>query len=140
MNLQWFAKTVLRVLLSGFMIFAGFGHFQNTESFLAQVPPFFPAREFVVYASGVVEIALGLSLLLIAKYRQQIGLALAVFYVLVFPGNISQFLTHTSAFGLNTDLSRGIRLLFQPVLVLCALWCTDALQKYRSKPKRTAKN
>ena len=140
MNLQWFAKTVLRVLLSGFMIFAGFGHFQNTESFLAQVPPFFPAREFVVYASGVVEIALGLSLLLIAKYRKQIGLALAVFYVLVFPGNISQFLTHTSAFGLNTDLSRGIRLLFQPVLILCALWCTDALQKYRSKPKHTAKS
>ncbi len=140
MNLQRFAKTVVRVLLSGFMIFAGIGHFQNTESFLAQVPPFFPAREFIVYASGVVEIALGVGLLLISRFRKEIGLALAGFYLLIFPGNISQFLTHTSAFGLDTDFSRGVRLLFQPILILCALWCTDALKKYRPKPKRATKN
>jgi hypothetical protein len=42
----------------------------------------------------------------------------------VFPGNISQYLTQTDAFGLNSDSARAIRLIFQPVLVLWALWST----------------
>jgi uncharacterized membrane protein len=55
-----------------------------------------------------------------------VGWVVAFFFVLVFPGNISQFATHTDAFGLNSDLARGIRLLFQPLLVVWALWCTQA--------------
>jgi uncharacterized membrane protein len=47
----------------------------------------------------------------------------------VFPGNISQYLTQTDAFGLNTDEARAIRLLFQPLLIIWALWATGAWQK-----------
>lgn len=115
-----------RLVLVAFMVFAGVGHFRNTQSFLAQVPPFLPAREFIVQASGVVEIAMALALLLTRRRRATVGWLLAAFYVLVFPGNISQFLTHTSAFGLDSDAARGMRLLFQPVLIAWALWCTDA--------------
>jgi uncharacterized membrane protein len=107
------------------MLVAGTGHFTNTHAFLAQVPPFLPAREFIVQASGVVEIAIALALLFARKQLPVIGVLLAVFYVLVFPGNISQYLTHTSAFGLDTDGSRAVRLLFQPVLIAWALWCTQ---------------
>jgi uncharacterized membrane protein len=77
-------------------------------------------------ASGVVEILLGVGLIVLTGRRAIVGWVTAMFFVLVFPGNISQFLTHTDAFGLNSDLSRGIRLLFQPVLVVWALWCTRA--------------
>lgn len=119
-------RTIARVVLAAFMLFAGVSHFRSQQSFLAQVPPFLPAREFIVQASGVIEIAVALTLLLARKHRASVGWALAGFFVLVFPGNISQYLTHTSAFGLDTDTSRGIRLLFQPVLIAWALWCTGA--------------
>lgn len=42
-------------------------------------------------------------------------------------------LTRTPAFGLNTDRSRLIRLAFQPLLVLWALWSTGALAKVESE-------
>lgn len=132
-------KSCARIVLAAFMIYAGFGHFTNTTSFLAQVPPFFPAKDLVVYVSGLIEIGLGLGLLLSRKHRVKIGITLAMFYIAIFPGNISQFLTHTSAFGLETDQARLIRLLFQPALIIWALWCTNAspvlISKYRQSRK-----
>lgn len=118
-------KLPARLLLAVFMAYAGVGHFRDTESFLAQVPPFLPAPEWIVWISGVVEIGFALFLVFGGKRVPLTGIALAAFYVVIFPGNISQALTQTSAFGLETDSSRYIRLLFQPVLVAWALWCTN---------------
>jgi len=126
-------QDIFRIVLGAFMILAGVGHltFQRQE-FVAQVPLWLPRDpafvDFVVVSSGIVEIALGLGMIFIAKYRIQIGIVLALFYVLVFPGNISQYNNGISAFGLDTDQKRFIRLLFQPVLILWALWSTNALK------------
>ena len=65
--------TLARLLLGVFLIFAGVGHFISLEEFTAQVPPWMPAPEFVVYASGVVEIALGLALIVVRKQRAIVG-------------------------------------------------------------------
>jgi uncharacterized membrane protein len=89
--------------------------------------------DFVVIASGVVEIVLGLSLIFLFKYRTQIGWIVAAFFVAIFPGNISQYINGTDAFGLDTDQARATRLLFQPLLVIWALWSTGAWNSYRSK-------
>jgi uncharacterized membrane protein len=98
----------------------------------AQVPPWLPLNaDFVVVASGVVEIALGASLVL-TRWRVPVGWALAIFFVLVFPGNISQFVTHANGLGLDSDLVRGI-LLFQPLLLVWALWCTGAWAALRNR-------
>ncbi len=83
--------------------------------------------DFIVIASGVVEILLGLAMIFLWKYKIKAGIALSIFYVLIFPGNISQYANEISAFGLDTDLKRFIRLFFQPVLILWALWSTGAL-------------
>jgi uncharacterized membrane protein len=97
----------------------------NRIAFQAQVPTWLPLDpDFVVLASGVVEIALGLALLTLWRFRPYVGLAAALFFVAVFPGNINQFVNGIDAFGLNSDLARGVRVLFQPVLVLWALWST----------------
>ena len=80
--------------------------------------------DFVVLASGVVEIALGLGMLFLWKKKALVGALLALFYVLIFPGNINQYVNHIDAFGLNTDQARLIRLFFQPVLIFLALWST----------------
>jgi len=83
--------------------------------------------------SGVVELAFAFALVALPRWRIQVGWALAAFFVVIFPGNISQFVTHTDAFGLDSDLARGIRLLLQPLLVVWALWCTGAWRAWRGR-------
>lgn len=124
----------MRILLGAFMLLAGIGHltFQRTE-FLAQVPRWLPHNpgfmDFVVVSSGVVEIGLGLAMIFLVKQKVKVGIVLAIFYVLVFPGNISQYTNGIDAFGLDTDQKRLIRLFFQPVLIIWALWSTGVFRK-----------
>ena len=131
-------RTIGRLLLGGFLLFAGISHLTVSRlAFRAQVPRWLPIdADFVVVASGVVEIALGLSLILLVRRRVIVGVVVAIFFLLVFPGNISQVLTHTNSFGLDSDLSRGIRLLFQPLLVIWALWATGAWTAMRARRTR----
>jgi len=126
-------QNVFRVLLGVFMAYAGVGHLTFLRSdFQAQVPRWLPDStafmDFVVIASGVVEIALGIAMIFLVKHKVWVGIALAVFYILIFPGNISQYTNGIDAFGLDTDRKRLIRLFFQPVLILWALWSTGALR------------
>lgn len=128
----------MRILLGSLMVYAGIAHltFQRT-SFLAQVPRWLPDNpafmDFVVLSSGLVEIALGLAMVFLVKYRIKVGFALAIFFILVFPGNISQYTNGIAAFGLDTDQKRLIRLFFQPILILWALWSTGALRFFFKK-------
>ncbi|MGY4538094.1 hypothetical protein ACVW0P_002514 [Mucilaginibacter sp. UYNi724] len=62
-----------------------------------------------------------------------IGKAAAAFFTAAFPGNISQYRNHRSAFGLATDAKRFGRLLFKLVLVYWALKGTGNLDKYYNK-------
>ncbi len=131
-NVRSVGRTIARWLLGAALIFAGTMHLTVARAeFQAQVPEWLPLdADFVVVASGIVEIALGLGLIVLRKYRVIVGWLTAAFFVAIFPGNISQFITGTDAFGLDTDLARGIRLLFQPLLVLWALWCTGAWRAF----------
>ena len=128
-------KAFGRILLGLALSFAGIGHLSfSREEFQAQVPTWLPLdADFVVVASGVVEISLGLALIFLVKYQKQIGAATAIFFVLIFPGNISQYLNGIDAFGLDSDQARLTRLFFQPLLVLWALWSTSALQLLKIK-------
>ena len=123
-------KKLLQLCLGAFLTSAGSSHLgSNRKEFLAQVPTWLPLNaDFVVIASGLVEIALGISLItttfIFTKYRRQVGIAVAVFFILIFPGNINQYLNQIDAFGLDTDQKRLIRLFFQPLLVLWALWAS----------------
>lgn len=128
-------RTIGRIVLGLALAFAGTGHLTFArQDFQAQVPTWLPLdADLVVVASGVVEIALGLALLLLPRLRVAVGLVVALFFIAVFPGNISQALTHTDAFGLDSDAARIVRLFFQPLLVLWALWATGA---WRDRPWR----
>ena len=127
-------KHIARTLLGVALAYAGITHLTtNRTEFLAQVPTWLPLdADFVVIASGVVEIILGLSLILLVKYQKQIGWITAAFFVAIFPGNISQYVNGIDAFGLDTDQARLIRLFFQPLLVLWALWSTGAWKSRKS--------
>ena len=124
-------KKLLQLLLGTFLTSAGLSHLgSNRQAFQAQVPTWLPIdADFVVLASGVVEIALGIALItsvfIFTKYRKVIGLTVGIFFVLIFPGNINQYVNGIDAFGLDTDQKRLIRLFFQPLLVLWAIWATQ---------------
>ena len=111
------------------MIAAAMGHFTFQRiDFQAQVPNWVPMdKDLMVILSGIVEMVIGLAFIFLTRYKIQLGIGLAIFYVLVFPGNIAQYLNGTDALGMNTDQARLIRLFFQPVLILWALWSTGAL-------------
>ena len=128
-------KKIAQIVLGLGLMFAGFSHLgTNRVEFRAQVPTLFKDyADFVVLASGVVEILLGLGLIAASKYRAQIGWVVAVFFVAIFWGNISQFINGVDAFGLNSDRARATRLLFQPLLVIWALWSTGAWRAWRTR-------
>jgi uncharacterized membrane protein len=128
-------RKVFQIILGAVLAYAGFTHLTtNRIEFQAQVPTILQSQaDFVVIASGVVEIILGISLIVLFKYRTYVGWIVAAFFIAVFPGNISQYINGTDAFGLDTDQARAIRLLFQPLLVIWALWSTGAWASYRAR-------
>lgn len=128
-----FGQALLGVILT----FAGISHLTVArQEFQAQVPDWFPiGTDLVVVASGVVEISLGVALLTIWRQpaRGWLGAVVAAFFVVIFPGNVAQWLEHKDGFGLDTDTKRFARLFFQPLLVLWALAVTGAVGTVRRR-------
>lgn len=125
-------RSLMRVILGVFLLYAGISHltFARIE-FVAQVPNWLPLpADLVVVVSGIVEMMLGAGLIFLVKWKAILGWLAGLFFVLIFPGNIAQYANQVDAFGLDTDQARLIRLFFQPVLVVWALWSTAAYRAY----------
>jgi uncharacterized membrane protein len=132
-------RTIARIGLGAFLTFAGVSHLTwSRREFQAQVPTWMPIdADAVVIGSGLMEIALGTALITVGRPRRAlVGGVAAAFFVAVFPGNISQLVTHTDAFGLDSDRARAARLAFQPALVGWALWSTGAWRSWREYRRR----
>jgi len=132
-------RSVARIILGVGLVGAGIAHLGVSRAeFRAQVPDWLHLdKDFVVLASGVVEIALGLALVAVRRYRRHVGLLAGLFFIAILPGNISQWLDGHDAFGLDSDAARFTRLWFQPVLVAWAWWSTGALTVL-SRPRRSS--
>ena len=133
-------QNVFRIILAIFITYAGFSHLtSNRIDFQAQVPDWLPlSKDLVVVLSGFVEIVLGLGLAFWKKERVRFGWALAIFFILVFPGNIAQYLDSKDAFVgvLDSDEARLRRLFYQPILIAWALWSTSAWKAWRDTKNR----
>ena len=130
-------RRIPQCILGIALIFTGVSHMTTRRlEFQAQVPTQLKSwANEVVLASGVVEISLGIALLVLWRYRVWVGWATAAFFVAIFWGNISQFVSGTDAFGLNSGTARFVRLFFQPLLVMWALGSTGAWKSWRSRLK-----
>ncbi|MBU6316134.1 MAG: DoxX family membrane protein [Acidobacteria bacterium] len=128
-------RTVARVVLGVALALAGFTHLTAKRlEFQAQVPDWVPMdKNLVVVLSGLVEIGLGVALLVARTRRPHVGLVAGLFFIAIFPGNISQYVDGHAAFGLDSDGARLARLFFQPVLVGWAWWCTGATALLRRR-------
>lgn len=125
------SQKITGLAMGALMIQAGISHLTSKrEEFQAQVPQWFPMDEdAVVVGSGIAEIALGAGLAAVPAKRRQMGLALAAFYLAIFPGNVAQYIERTDAFGLDSDTKRLIRLFFQPLLIAGALHAAGLPEK-----------
>ncbi len=132
-------QNIFRILLAVFMVYAGFSHLTfNRIDFQAQVPDWLPlSKDLVVILSGIVEIALGLGLAFWKNKRAQFGWGLALFFILIFPGNIAQYLEGKDAFGvLDSDGARLRRLFFQPVLIIWAIWSAGSWKSWKNRKNK----
>ena len=125
-------RVVARWALAALLVVAGASHLTWGRRGYRIVVPGWATRllhtdkDTIVLASGVVELMLGGALVALPAERRRIGWAVAGFFVAVFPGNVHQWRTGRPAPMLRTDRSRFVRLLLQPLLVVWALWSTDA--------------
>ena len=133
-------QNIFRVLLGSIMLYIGIAHlsFRRIE-FQAQVPTWLTTNEgmmdLIVLISGYIEIAFGVLMILGGKLKVKTGIALGIFYILIFPGNINQYINEIDSLRLDSDNKRLIRLFFQPLLVLWAFWSTGALKYLKLKSK-----
>lgn len=131
-----------KVAMGAGLVLAGTAHLTTLRrEFQAQVPDWMPVDpDAVVVWSGYAEIALGAAILLVWRQpaRAWLGAAGAVFFLVVFPGNVAQWLEGKDGFGLDTDGKRAARLAFQPVLVAWSLYAGDSLRWYRRTRRGSA--
>ncbi|MBY0068135.1 hypothetical protein OBK22_08345 [Empedobacter falsenii] len=121
-------QNIARYSLGAFLVVAGITHLTIAKKeFKAQVPNWVPLdKDDTVVYSGVVEIALGSSIILVSdKKKELVGKVIAGFFAAVFPGNWAQYKNHRNGFGLDTDQKRLARLFLQPLLMLWAIKSTQ---------------
>jgi uncharacterized membrane protein len=116
--------------LAVMLVFTGAAHFvpdsvtvmPSHDDLTAMVPPFVPAPDLMVYATGVLELA-GAAGLVLRATRRLAGRCLALLFVCLIPANI-----HAAAAGipLNGDPATPLwfRIPEQAVYIAVALWAT----------------
>ena len=115
-------KKISLYTLAVFYIAAGFMHFVRPEFYMKIMPPYIPYHLFMVYFSGVCEIALGIALL-IPAYRRLAAWGVIALLIAVYPANIY----HYQSGGAGMDISETallIRLFVQFLFIAWAYWHT----------------
>jgi len=121
-------RTVLRWLLTIFMVVAGANHFVAAGVYVAMMPRALPAATALVYISGAAEILGGLGLILPAT-RRLAGWGLMALFAAIFPANINMAVHHLSLGGRAVPAwALWARLPLQAVLVAWAYWCSQRMR------------
>ena len=119
-----YIKLGLCIFFALFFILAGASHFISDDKFAAIVPPFLPFPYFIVWVTGVMEIAMGI-LLLCPHYRARVGVILGLFLLAVLPANIYMAIAGIP-FGdtVASPAALWIRVALQFPLIAVIYWAT----------------
>ena len=116
-------KDAARRAMGAALVVAGVGHLATPDPFTAHLPDWVPFATPIVYASGLLEIALGLALF--APWRREdVGRAIAGYLVLVFPANVYVAVSGVDVPGQPGGWYPWVRLPFQALFVWWALRST----------------
>lgn len=74
--------------MAAFIIFTGLAHFKFQKGMSMMIPDIIPAKMFLVYFTGILEIAAGIGLL-IPELRKLTAILLIIFLLIVFIANIN---------------------------------------------------
>ena len=113
-------KKILQWLLSVAMIFAGINHFLSPTFYLRMMPPVLPAHLFLIYLSGIFEIALGI-LFLIPKFTRLASWGMIALLIAVFPANIYMAM-NPQLFSEFSLTALYLRLPLQFILIGLVFW------------------
>ena len=108
-------------------ILIGFSHLREPQKFVDIVPSYLPYALFLVYLTGIMEIAGGIGIIY-PETRVVSGRLLAIFLIAVFPANIYMW-THDVAFN-GTKLTTAqhiLRSFLQIFLIFMALFLSGDL-------------
>lgn len=97
-NISKVVWTVVRFLFAIFMVYAGVQHFVKPDFYIPFVPSFLPFTKAIIYASGLVEVLLGL-MLIIPKYVKMGALGIMLLMLLFLPIHIWDIFSDTPAIG-----------------------------------------
>ena len=118
--------SLIRRLAGPFFVMAGVMHFLRPKLYRAIVPPYLPAPEAIVYASGVAEIVGGAGLML-PRHRRLAGWWLIATMAAVFPANLHMALNADRFHKVpGAPASLWARLPFQGVFVA---WVLAAMRR-----------
>lgn len=115
-------KLILKWIMALGFILAGAYHFVNVNFYLRMMPSYLPAHLFLVYLSGVFEIAFGV-LLLIPKFSHLAAWGLIALLVAVFPANVYMWM-NSHLFPEFSQTALFLRLPLQIILIAWAFWFT----------------
>lgn len=106
-----------KYLLGILFVLGGIAHFTKTEFYLKAMPNYFPFHEFFVYASGILEIVLGV-FLIINKTTRKAAIGIILLLIAVFPANIHMYLNYTDF----PDMSETALLVRLPIQLILIAW------------------
>lgn len=129
------AGTRGRISLALLFLFTGIGHFVNTGEMTAMLPAWVPARTAIVYATGLLEWA-GAIGLLVPRFSHMAGLCLFMFLLAVFPANVYAAINRV---GMGGHDAGPVYLLVRGPFQLLLVWWTYEFGIRRS-PKKAALN
>ncbi len=109
-------KSILTIVFGIFMILGGVAHFLNPEYYNEFIPDFL-SEVVVNYASGLLEVALGVGCFLPA-YRSKATLGILILMIAFLPLHVWDVFKESPAMGSHT--AALIRLPLQVVLILWA--------------------
>jgi uncharacterized membrane protein len=127
-----------RISLALVFIFTGLGHFIQTEPMAEMLPPWVPMRKEIIYASGVMELAAAMGLM-VPSLSRFTGACLMVFLFLVFPANIYAAVNRVEMGGHAMGPSYLIfRTSLQLILIAWTYWF--AVRRIATEPATLSKS
>ncbi len=111
-----------RIAMSVMLVFTAIAHFAYTEGMAMMLPEFIPYKNFIVYFTGIVELAAAIGLLL-PKYKKLTARLLIIFFVLILPANIYAAM-HQVNYQTGSYDGKGLDYLWLriPVQIFYILW------------------
>ena len=112
-------------------VMVGIEHFRDPQKFVDIVPPYLPFPLFLVYLTGLMEIAGGLGIIY-PETRIMAGRFMVLFLLAVYPANFYMWTNDVPFNGTKlTTNGHLVRLFVQFLLIVAALGFSGDLQKIR---------